>query len=325
MKQIALDIKNKEFSKLYVLYGSESYLRTLYLDNLLNALEVKTGDMNFTRFSEKGARDDDVLEICETFPFFSERRVVLLDGLGLFSEKHEQLEAYLSKLPDYLVLIVNETDADKRGKLYKTAAKYGHIAEFSEMDEKSLMDWTVKELASVGKKIKKDTCEMFVAGVGKDLNYLNNEIEKLIAYTDGRDTVTDADIKAVCSPVVENKIFDLVSAVADGNRKKALEKYNDLLTLKEAPMKILFLLARQFDQLLHINELLDEGYGVSVIADKLKMNPYVVKKSVPASKRYSKERLKEAVFDMVKSEEDVKTGSLDDRLSVELMIIKYSA
>ena len=40
---------------------------------------------------------------------------------------------------------------------------------------------------------------------------------------------------------------------------------------------------------------------------------------------FTKEKLKEAVEDCVDSEEAVKTGQINDRMSVELLIVKYSA
>lgn len=324
MKNIAADIKSREFKKLYIFYGEEAYLKQLYLKNLLKALGAAEGDMNYSYFTGKNVKDDDIVGICETMPFFADKRVVYLDGLNLFKEKHETLEEYSKRLPDHLVLIINEEAVDKRSKLYKTMSKEGYAAEFSALDEKALLEWAAKKLAKDGKKIRKDTCEYLLSCTGNDLNYLNNELEKLIAYTSGRDVVTEDDIKAIVSPVVENKIFDLVSAVTNGNPKEAFIKYNDLITLKESPMKILFLLARAFDQMLHIKELQDEGMGASLIAESLKMNPYVVKKIAGGLRGYSKERLLEAVTDMVNAEADIKGGRLDERLSVELMIVKYS-
>ncbi len=324
MKQIAADIKNGQYKKLYLLYGNEAYLKKLYLSKLLNGLGAVEGDMNFSRFTGNNVRDEDIIGTAETLPFFADRRVILVDGANVFKEKHELLEEYLSKLPDYLTVIFSETEADKRSRLYKTIVKYGYAAEFASMDTKDLAQYTAGRLAAAGKKIRRDTCEEFLAGTGTDLYYINNELDKLISYMGGREVVTIEDIEAVCSPVVENRIFDLVSAVTSGDKRTALLKYNDLLTLKEPPMRILYLLARQFDQMLHIKEMAEEGSGPQLIAEKLKMNPYVVKKMMPGVKRYSKEELRLAVEDMVKAEEDVKTGFLAERLSVELMIIKYS-
>ncbi|MEG0963172.1 MAG: DNA polymerase III subunit delta, partial [Lachnospiraceae bacterium] len=42
------------------------------------------------------------------------------------------------------------------------------------------------------------------------------------------------------------------------------------------------------------------------------------------AQRFHKIQLREAVEDCVQAEEDVKTGALNDKMSVELLIVKYS-
>lgn len=69
------------------------------------------------------------------------------------------------------------------------------------------------------------------------------ELEKLITYTMGQDIVTREDIEEICTTRTENKIFDMVRAVTERNQRRALDLYNDLLTLREPPMRILFLLS----------------------------------------------------------------------------------
>jgi len=324
MKQIAEDIRSGSFKQTYLLFGEEAYLRRLYLSRLLEALGAADGDMNFTRITGNNPDDEGIISICETLPFFAEKRTVLLDDTGLFKEKHERLLEYLKQLPEYLVLIINEAAADKRSKLYKELAKSGCAAEFAVLDEKALTDYVLRRLGRDNKKIRKSTLEKFLSNSGNDLSYINNELEKLTAYTQGREEITAEDVKAVCSPVIENRIFDLVSAAAEGNRSKALEKYDDLLVLKEQPMRILYLIARQFERLMHIKELQEKGFGQAAIAEQLKIKPYAVKMSMPAARRYTLDQLKDAVNEMVQFETDVKTGMLDERLSVELIIMKYS-
>ena len=71
--------------------------------------------------------------------------------------------------------------------------------------------------------------------------------------------ITDDDVKAVCTVQVTNRIFDMVSAIVNRQTRKAMDLYEDLLTLKEPPMRILFLIARQFNQILQVKELMAKG------------------------------------------------------------------
>ena len=324
MKQIAEDIKNRTFQNAYLIYGEDAYLRKRYRDTLLEALDAESDSMNFTRFVQKQATEDAIIAISETMPFFSERRVVLVEDSGLLKEKTEKLADYAAKLPEYLVLIFVESEADRRNRLYKALAKYDRVVRCTAPDEKGLTNWILVELKKNGKTIRRNTLEMFLSGAGSDLNFISCELEKLISYTGERSEILPEDIRAVCSVQIENRIFDMIADAAAGRREKALKEYYDLLLLKEAPMRILFLMERQFDQLLRIKELLERGEGEKLIAEQLKVHPYVVKKNLPLARKYPALRLRQAVEDMVRAEEDVKTGRLTDKMSVELMLVKYS-
>ena len=75
---------------------------------------------------------------------------------------------------------------------------------------------------------------------------LNRELEKLLCYTLGKGTITTDDVAAVCTEQTENRIFDMIQAITEQNQRQALDLYADLLSMKEPPMRILYLITRQF-------------------------------------------------------------------------------
>lgn len=137
--------------------------------------------------------------------------------------------------------------------------------------------------------------------------------------------MTGEDIRAVCTTQTTNKIFDMVRAVTEKNQKRALDLYYDLLTLREPPMRILFLLAKQFRQICLTKKLSEEGLSQTEIASKLGVPSFVVRNLESCARAYTVEELENAVRDFVDAEEAVKTGTLGDVLSVELLIVKYSS
>ena len=74
-------------------------------------------------------------------------------------------------------------------------------------------------------------------------------------------------------------MFDLTDAIAEKNSSKALKLLNDMVILKEPIPKILFMIARQFRQILQVKLLHREGLTTSEIASKLGMLPYIAGKS----------------------------------------------
>ena len=249
MKNIQEDIKSGKFKQAYLLYGEEAYLKQQYKRNLVKALNPDDDTMNFARYEGKGIDVRELLSLFDTMPFFAELRVVLLEDTGFFKNKCEELADYMKNLPDYLYLIFCESEVDKRSRMYKAVKACGSIGEFKQQDEKTLMRWAAGILGKNGRKITQRDVELLLSMTGTDMGNLRMELEKLISYTEGREVVTGEDIRAVCTTQTTNKIFDMVRAVTEKNQKRALDLYYDLLTLREPPMRILFLLAKQFRQI----------------------------------------------------------------------------
>ena len=325
MKNIQEDIKSGNFKSAYLLCGEEAYLKVQYKNKLLKALNPDDDTMNFNHYEGRNVDVKDLIDLCETMPFFADRRVVLLEDTGFFKNKCDELADYMKELPDYLCLVFVEDEVDKRSKMYKAVKSCGRIGEFARQDEKTLMQWAAGILKREGKNITQRDMELLLTMTGIDMGNLRMELEKLITYTGDRNVVTRADIQEVCTTQTQNKIFDMVRAVTEKNQKRALDLYYDLLTLKEPPMRILFLLAKQFRQLLLVKEYTEEGVAQPEMASRLGVPSFVVRNIASCARSYRISELRQAVTDFVDAEEAVKTGRLQDVLSVELLIVKYSS
>ena len=150
------------------------------------------------------------------------------------------------------------------------------------------------------------------------------EAEKLFCYCMDRDVITEADVEAICTRQISGHIFDMVNAIADRKQRKALELYYELLTLKEPPMRIIFLIARQFNLLLQVKELSGKGYQGKTIGPKVGLPGFVAGKYVSQAARFQTAQLRRALESCVEAEEAVKTGRMNDTMSVELLIMQCS-
>lgn len=324
MKNIQQDIQTGSFQHVYLLYGEEHFLRQWYKQKLLIALNPDGDTMNMASYEGKNIEVGPLIDLAETLPFFAERRILVIEDSGFFKNKCDLLADYLKEIPDYLYLIFSEEQVDKRSRMYKAAAKAGRVVSFSTQDEKTLMQWIAGIFSKEGKGITRPDMELFLSKTGSDMGNIHQEAEKLLCYTMGRDKITSQDIEAVCVTQITNKIFDMVRAVTEKNQKRALDLYEDLLALKEPPMRILYLLARQFRHLMQTKEMLEEGKGQQEISKTLGVPGFAARNYVNCVKRYRVGELRQAVEDFTDAEEDVKTGRLGDTLSVELLIVKYS-
>ena len=90
-------------------------------------------------------------------------------------------------------------------------------------------------------------------------------------------------------------------------------------------MRILFLLCKQYKQLLEVKSMDKQGYGKREIAEKLGINPFVTGKFQVQARAFKERELKAILQDGLETEESIKTGKLTDLLGVELFIVKYSS
>ena len=321
MQTLNQDIKTGEFKQIYLLYGEEAFLKNSYKNRLKEAI-IGDDTMNFARFEGKGLDVDELIRIADTMPFFAERRLILVEDSGFFKSASDALVQYLPSMPDTTILLFVETEVDKRNRLYKKVKDMGYAAELNRQDSAQLARWAGGILTREQKKITKHTMELFLSMAGDDMENIRMELEKLISYTLGREVITDEDVLAVCTVQVTNRIFEMVSAIVNRQPRKAMDLYEDLLTLKEPPMRILFLIARQFNQLLQVKDLMGKGMDKGTIASKLKMQPFVVGKTMPQARQFGREQILSYVEFCVETEEAVKSGRLQDRLAVELLITR---
>lgn len=324
MEQLLQDLKQQNYKNVYLLCGEETYLRNQYKKRLRDALVMEGDTMNYSYHEGKDVNPRAVIDMAETLPFFADRRVLMIENSGYFKNKCDELADYMSVIPESTCFIFVETEIDKRSRLYKEVKKYGRIVEFGTQKEDTLIKWILGMLKKEEKNVTKETLHNFLTKTGSDMQLIKNELDKLIAYTEGRDVITTNDVEHVCVTQTTNKIFDMVNAIAEGNQKLALDLYEDLLSLKEPPMRILFLIARQFNQLYQVKLLQKEGMGSSEIAKQAGIVPFAMKKYQAQAKSFTEKELRRAVEDCVDSEEAVKTGMMNDRMSVELLIMKYS-
>ena len=215
-----------------------------------------------------------------------------------------------------------ESEVDKRGKLYKAVKKVGYAAELGRQTPAQLSNWAARLLAREGKKITGATMELLLSKTGDDMENIRSELDKLISYTLGRDVITAQDVEAICTTQLTNKIFEMIGAISSRKVQRAMELYEDLLLLREPPMRILFLIARQFNQLLTIKDMAGKGAAKAEIASGLKLPPFVVGKLLTQSRAFTREQLLSYLELCVETEEAVKQGRLQDRLAVEILICK---
>lgn len=325
MKELNRQLKDKDYKRVYLLYGDEKYLKKVYETKMTESIiDENMKMMNLNIFEENGADIRKITDASETLPFMSEYRLVIVKDSDLFAqgkkEDSEKMLEYMDNIPDSSILLFVESKVDKRSGLYKKVSKIGYALECKSMKENELAEWAVKIADG---RMETSTATYLIRTVESSMENLQGEINKLMSYVPEGREITKKAIDDICTKSLETRVFDLIDALAGKNTNTALKIYNNLLTMKESPLMVLTMMARQFRLILQCKYLMQRGLGSKEISEEIKTNEYVVKKCMGQSKNFKNKDLLGAINDCLRCDVDIKNGRIGDKLGVEMILLKY--
>jgi DNA polymerase-3 subunit delta len=223
-------------------------------------------------------------------------------------------------VPETTVLIFVEKEVDKRNRAYKAAKEYGRAVEVTQPDQDKIVRWIGKRLKDNQKMMNRQALQLFLEMTGSGMENMDKELEKLLCYTLEQGEITAQDVEEICVKQTTKQIFEMIDALSQKKKKEALTLYYDLLALKEAPVLILYLITRQFRILWKIKEMQKKRIDTKTMASALGIPEFAVRKNMAQANRFDTAWLRNKVESCVAYEEAVKTGKLNDKMAVEMVI-----
>ncbi|OOB80220.1 MAG: DNA polymerase III subunit delta [Epulopiscium sp. Nuni2H_MBin003] len=305
---------------MYLLYGNETWIKNKRVEELKG---TTTEQMNLSMFEGKNCDVSAIIDTGETLPFFSDTKCIIVKDSGLFAagrkEQTDKLSSWLDNFPEYLVLIFSETNVDKRNKLYKKINKLGKVESCDYPN-----DIEVRKIINQlypNPKIETSMFEYFYHRMPQDINYILNEYKKLLSYC-GDNPITIEAIEMACSISIEKRVFDLTRAMSRKDSQEALSIYYNLIELKESPIGILVLIAREYRLILQIKYLSRSNATINQIAKEVGLPLFVVKEIISIGKQFKFSQLLEIINLCREVDKDIKTGKMDAVQSIETLIVR---
>lgn len=237
----------------------------------------------------------------------------------------DRLISLLSSLPDTTILLFVESDADRRGRLFKAVSQTGLAVEFLHPDEETLRRWILTGLNRHSVRITNEALDIFLERAGQDLASVQTETDKLLAYAGEGGTLRAEDIRALVHERLETRIFDLVDAAGRRDRKETIRRYDELIRMQEEPGRILYFLGRQFNLLYQTKALQKRRQGNAEMMKAMDLKySFQLRKLTEQAKYFDEGLLRSAVEDCVQMEQRFKSGQADPCMAVELLLVKYS-
>lgn len=320
-KTLIKDLKDNTLKQIYVLYGEEKYLIRFYKNQLINKI---TGDKNSINLSvfDKDYTLNEVSDVLMSFPFMAEKRLIIFDNIDVCKTINKDLLDTLSEIPEYCYVLFIEDALDGRTKNFKRLNELNAIIYFGQQEVKDLEKWIKNQVVKgADMSIDDDAISLLLSRVNNYMDVLGSEIKKLIAYCFEKKHISAKDVLYLSVPDIHNKIFDMISSTIGGRVKDSFLMYRDMLLLKEAPIKVLKMINKEYLLILHIKQAKDTRMSAKEVAQSLRMNEYVIKgKYWGMVDSLSEDFLIKKLSFGCDLEEAVMTGKLEDSMAVELMI-----
>lgn len=306
----------------YLIYGNDYGLIKREIDKIISGItDVVKYDLLVSNVS-------DVIEEASCMSLFGDKKVVIGENALFLTGANTSVNHDIDYLTSYVnaenhdnivILTVVQDKLDERKKIVKLLKKNVTVIHKETIDEKDLPKFVIKEFLNNGYKIDYKTASYFVDYVGKNVDILLSEINKMIIYKDTDKEIFIEDILNISSKGFNDNVFDLSDAIMKKDFKKIFYCYNDLMILKEEPIKIIALLASQFTLVYQSKLLSKEGFMSKDIASTLKVHPYRVKLALETN--YPDFELKDILKKLHNLDYEIKTGKVDKIVGLENFLL----
>lgn len=336
------DIDNNELKSVYLLYGPEMYLKDRILEKVKKTyLDDGFETLNYAYMEGKNVSQNDIINACETLPFMSEKKIVVVEDAQIFKANKEKSASKEDVLIDYvsavnettcLIFILKEEKVDNRKKIIKNIKKSGRIIELEHLKNEELTRWTIKEFKNSKKSINRNIASYFINSTSYldrnseiTLYDLENEINKVINYIGDRHEITNDDIEYTKPKNLENDIFKLVDYISQKNTGMAMEMFNEMILSGEASQLIMHMIVRQMRLLLTSKLLKQKGYDTKYIGKKINVyHNFIIQKLINQGRSFKEEELIMSLKKCRDIDKDIKTGKIDGKLGMEILIVELS-
>jgi len=302
----------------YLLLGDDEERKARGVEKLRAGRTIEAYDASVTS-------PETIVSACNSFSLFGEGPFVVLKDLDAWNAAQKAVILDYLKDPapgSDLILLGKKLGA--RERLLSAVKNSGEVHTFEQPTGKALVRWVVSHAKKLGLDLPEDVAEDLTSRCSGDKMRLLQETEKLALYVGGA-TATYDDVAALCPPDVQSNIFAFVDSLAAGKRDRAIRLLEDLISTGEPPLRLAFMIRRQFQLVARARALIERGIPRKEVASQLKVPPFVARKLEEQSRMLDEENLERALARIQDLESGLKGRSdLSDELQVEMSVLGLS-
>ncbi|WP_106497090.1 DNA polymerase III subunit delta [Lentibacillus sp. Marseille-P4043] len=324
-------VKNKQISPIYLLYGSDSYFIQNLKKQITKAVLPTDDYENLVSYDLAETPIQEVISDAETYPFFGEKKLIIANNPTFLKAKPDKLpfdhdinvlQNYIENPVDYSVVVFIATyeKIDERKKISKLLKKHGAVANCSPIKEQEVSKWIKNQADNLNITIAPEAYDILEGEISTNLHLLQNELTKLALYVGEGGNVTREIAESLVSHTTNSSSLRLVDAVIGRDIHKAISIFKDLEKMKEEPIALIGLLAFQFRTIFRVKLLKQKGYSQFQMQKQLGVHPYVVKIAYSRESKFTIDVLQTIMDKLTEADTAMKQGKMEKELAFELLL-----
>lgn len=331
-------IKSGDFMRIYIIYGNEGFLKQHYANEICKKTVSKDfEDFNLKKLDGKETSLNEIYDCVSSFPMMSDYTCTVIkdfhltDYIGDRGKVDSEFETVITDLPESSVLVfwMDTVEVDeKNSKWAKVLKLIDGVGACAKIDKRTRSDLAKLLCSSATKKdctLSKDNAYYMIGLVGEDMSTLQNELNKVCAYT-GNGEITKEQIDSTVIVSIEAKIFQLSRMIVRGEADNAFQNLGNLFKLREEPVVILSVLSKSFVDMYRVKAAREKGLPSSKLGEDFpsayKNKGFVIDNASADASKYTLTQLKSALNILSDADRRLKSTGEDGRTILEELILR---
>ena len=311
---------------IYVLAGTERFLKRLVLAKI-QRLVLGDAEDDFARAIYEGDSTPlaAVLDDVRTAPFLGGSRLVIVADADAFVTQHrEALERYVAKPAPTGVLVLDVKSWKSNTRLAKAVPEAATI-KCEAPPTARLVEWCTKwAQAQHGKQLSAPAANLLVELIGPEMGILDQELAKLAAYVGNAASIQAKDVDTLVGHSRVETAWQMMDAVAEGDKAKALTTLEHLFEQGEDPLAILGAMSWQLRRLAQVARLCQQGLSMGLAFSRANVPPFAQKR-MEQQLRHLGPRAFQLYDWLLEADLGMKTsGQLPPRTILERLVVKLA-
>jgi len=314
---------------LYFLYGQDTYSSTMKVREIEQAFIKEQGsDLNVSKIEGENLTAEKYYGAVMALPFLGDRRLVIIKNfLSQNGDKElkQKVSRSLDKTPAENSLIFLESEKfDRRESIFKALTQKAKTKEYLLPEGRSLPDWIMQKAGAIGGEIERSAAVKLAIATGPDLWRLENEISKLVLWSQARgSSINDQDMESQVESINNFQIFDLTDAVAARNLTKSLTVYLNFQKGGVDSLMLINMIIYQYRNMLVVSDLLENGCPAGTLAAKTKIHPFVIQKISSFLRTFEAAKLRQNYILLSEYDWQIKSGAIDPEIAVFKLLVDF--